>query len=112
MGTNYEVINQCLVVRLCGELDHHLVDQLRDQMDHHLVTGKIKHIIFDFSNVNFMDSSGIGLIVGRYKVINRLGGRIYCVSLKDSVKRILSMSGLLKIVIELDNIEMAIAAVN
>lgn len=57
----------------------------------------IKHVIFDFENTNFMDSSGIGVIMGRYRHIFLLGGEVWAVHASDRMRRILNMSGVTKI---------------
>ena len=60
----------------------------------------MKTVVFDFDGVNFMDSSGIGLIMGRYKLINKHGGQAFMVNLKPAVKKIFQMSGIFKILKE------------
>lgn len=108
METEYEIKNQCFIVHLSGELDQHLVDQLRVQMDHTISNQSIKHLIFDFANVTFMDSSGIGMIIGRYKQINRMGGQVFIVGATANLQRILNISGLLKIINQRDTIDQAL----
>lgn len=108
METEYEIINQCLIVHLSGELDQHLVDQLRVQMDQSISTQNIKHLIFDFANITFMDSSGIGMVIGRYKQINRMGGQVFIVAATANLQRILNISGLLKIINQRDTIDQAL----
>ncbi len=66
---DFEIINKCLVIKLMEELDHHNALTIREQSDK-LISGKnIKDIIFDFTGSDFMDSSGIGVIMGRYKKV-------------------------------------------
>ena len=62
---HYEVIQNCLVIYISNDLDHHTVTLLRDYSDRLIEAGNIRHIVFDFTDVDFMDSSGIGLIMGR-----------------------------------------------
>ena len=57
-----------------------------------------KHFLFDFDSVTFMDSAGIGLIIGRYKFTNMLGGKLEVANLTQSVKKIFEMSGILKLI--------------
>ena len=57
-----------------------------------------KKVIFDFDSVTFMDSSGIGLIIGRYKFTNMLGGKLEVANLTQNVKKIFEMSGILKLI--------------
>lgn len=90
--------NDMLLVRLNGDLDHHITEQIRDEIDEKTRLYKLFMIIFDFKNVGFMDSAGIGFLMGRYKKIKEYGGEIYVSNLGPSVQRIFRMSGLFKIV--------------
>ena len=57
-----------------------------------------KRVVFDFDSVTFMDSAGIGMIIGRYKFANMLGGKLEVANLTDSVKKIFEMSGVLRLI--------------
>ncbi len=92
-----ETDKNALLVTPEGELDHHLAGKMRTEIDKKLGRGII-NIIFDFSHLSFMDSSGIGMIMGRYKRIQKLGGRVIIAAPKPQVKRIIEMSGLLGII--------------
>lgn len=98
----------CLVIFVTDELDHHIVKELRGYSDRLIEEGKIKHIIFDFTGVGFMDSSGIGLIMGRYKKVMFLGGRAAVCNVGHTVNRIFTMSGLYQIIEKYDNVEEAL----
>lgn len=93
----YMVNGHTMIISMNAELDHHLADEMRMVMDEVIDNRGVCDIIFDFSKVNFMDSSGIGLIMGRYKKI-RNKGHIYVSGANQSVQRILLISGLHKIV--------------
>lgn len=86
-----------LVVNLNGDLDHHVTEQIRDEIDRKTKEYKIFRLVFDFKNVGFMDSAGIGLLMGRYRKIKEYGGEIYVSNIGLSVQRIFRMSGLYKI---------------
>lgn len=88
----------CLVIYVTDDLDHHVVKELREYSDKLIEEGKIKHIIFDFSGVGFMDSSGIGLIMGRYKKVMFLGGHAAVCNVGHAVNRIFTLSGLYQII--------------
>ena len=90
----YMVNDDKLMIRMNAELDHHLAEEMRQVIDTRFLPRKV---IFDFSNVAFMDSAGIGLIMGRYKKVMDKGD-ITIVGVRESVKRILLISGLHKIV--------------
>lgn len=87
-----------LFVAFIGELDHHSAEYARQKIDAELVRSTTKNVIFDFSKMSFMDSSGIGVIMGRYKNISRLNGKAAVVNATPQVKRILEMSGILRFI--------------
>ncbi len=97
MDYYYMVIRGCLIIGLNADLDHHVADEIRQVVDALMEERRTKNIIFNFEKVNFMDSSGIGLIMGRYKKL-RGRGRICILKPCKSVERILQISGLHKLV--------------
>ncbi|AIQ53758.1 MULTISPECIES: anti-sigma F factor antagonist [unclassified Paenibacillus] len=86
-----------LVVRLYGELDHHAADYVRMEMDEAIMRGQVEHLILSLKELQFMDSSGLGVILGRYKLIRSKGGKMAVCDATAPVKRLLEMSGLFKI---------------
>ena len=103
-----------LVVKIDGELDHHVSGTVRENVDRELARTGAVNVAFDFTDVTFMDSSGIGVIMGRYKVAKSLGGRVIIYGASEAVKRIITMSGIDGIVTISDSLENGIreAAVN
>lgn len=95
---NYEVQENCLTIFLPKELDHHNAEDIRKMADRLIEKNHIKYVIFDFKNTNFMDSSGIGVIMGRYKMIYLLGGEVWAVHANERMKKILTMSGVTRII--------------
>ena len=89
----YEVQENCLTIFLPGELDHHNAEEIRKRSDYLIDQNHIRYVIFDFTDTTFMDSSGIGVIMGRYKRIYMLGGEVCAVHTSERMKRILTMSG-------------------
>ncbi len=85
-----------LIITPTGELDHHRAEILRKEADSSF-TSSVKNIIFDFSKLSFMDSSGLGMIMGRYKKVQKKGGVLIIASPKPQVMRILEMSGIMHI---------------
>lgn len=83
-----------IIVSLQGDLDHHVTEKIRMEIDDMISRQKIFTVAFDFRNVSFMDSSGIGLIMGRYKKIKPAGGEIYVSNLNCRIQRIFGLSGL------------------
>ncbi len=107
-GTVYEINQRCLVIRLNGELDHHNALYIREKADKLIERNHIKHIIFDFTGAAFMDSAGIGVIMGRYKKVIFIGGKIAVASVSTTVDRIFRLSGLYKIIDKYDTVEAAL----
>lgn len=107
-GTTYEICQRCLIIRLNEELDHHIAIKIREKADRLIERNHIKHIIFDFSDSEFMDSAGIGVIMGRYKKVIFIGGRIAVASVNSAIDRIFKLSGLYKIIEKYDTVESAL----
>jgi len=101
---NHEMIK----INLKGEIDHHAALVIRQDIDNYIEKYKIKKILFNFKDVSFMDSSGVGMIIGRYKKLQNFGGRIGVVNLTPKIKRIFQMSGLFNLISYFDNEKEAI----
>lgn len=86
----------CLVVHLPSELDHHVTEPIRRQVDRELESGGYRSVAFDFRNTTFMDSSGIGMIMGRYRLLGYMGGRVSAIHVSDRLLRIMQLSGIHK----------------
>lgn len=80
------------------ELDHHVSNYVKENVDDIIMRKNIKNIIFDFQNINFMDSSGIGVIIGRYKKIESLNGKVSVINMNPRVKKVFNLSGMGKII--------------
>lgn len=100
MSTEYQVENRTLYIRLDGELDHHLAKKVRRQCEVILKSYPIRDIEFDFSKSGFMDSSGVGVILGRYKQVQPMGGTVSVSHMNEAVKRVAHMAGLNRIIKE------------
>jgi len=96
----YTQEGQTLYIQLDGEIDNHRVVALRDKIDTTYERAHCNRIVFDFANVTFMDSSGIGMIIGRYKFTKERGGSVAIRGMTPEVRRIFQMSGLAKIIEE------------
>ncbi|CAM5792259.1 MULTISPECIES: anti-sigma F factor antagonist [Brevibacillus] len=93
-----ETKQDVLVVRLQGELDHHTAEELRGKVDDLLRQSSIRHIVLSLAELSFMDSSGIGVILGRYKQISARSGEMVVCSINPTIYRIFEMSGLFKVI--------------
>ena len=107
----YMVSKRNLIISLNAELDHHLADEMREVIDNIIDERGVNRVIIDFSKIGFMDSAGLGLIMGRYKKI-RDNGDVSVVGANESIKRILLISGLHKIVYMYDNLVDAVRKEN
>jgi stage II sporulation protein AA (anti-sigma F factor antagonist) len=94
----YQVQENYLTIFLPGELDHHNAEEIRKESDHLIEHNHIRYVIFDFGRTNFMDSSGIGVIMGRYRHIFLLGGEVWAIHTSERMRQILNMSGVTKII--------------
>ncbi len=93
----FQIIRNYMIIRLPAELDHHSAEHIRLQADRLLETQSVNTIVLDFADTGFMDSSGIGVIMGRYRMIHYTGGKVVAVRVNSRVSKILKMSGLYKI---------------
>ncbi|MCQ6273813.1 anti-sigma F factor antagonist [Bacillus sp. V3B] len=98
LNIEMEVKQDVLCVRLSGELDHHLADELRKQTVNAIENYNIRHIILNLEQLSFMDSSGLGVILGRYKQIKQLNGEMVVCAISPPIQRLFDMSGLFKII--------------
>lgn len=83
-----------ITARLSGELDHHTARVMREQIDAAVGCSPAKLLRLDFSGVGFMDSSGIGLIMGRYRLMQSRGGRLLVVGVSERLLRVMRLAGL------------------
>lgn len=100
---SFQVIDNCLMIKLPEEVDHHRAGFICEQADEFILQKGVEHVVFDFEDTKFMDSSGIGIIMGRYKQISCFGGKVYVIHADRQIKRILQMSGLQRIVEMIEN---------
>ena len=89
-----------LIVYLSGEIDHCCAEKLRGEIEGCLRDRSIKRLMMDFSRVSFMDSSGIGMLIGRYKTMSDRGGLVYARGMQPQVSRLFRMAGLHRIIAE------------
>ena len=100
MKSIYEKENKRLTFEIHEEIDEYVVQNMRRRLDNEIERYMPKEVIFDFNKVSFMDSAGIGLIIGRYKLASMLGGKVEVTNLTVQVRKIFEMSGILKIIPE------------
>ncbi|MEG0962645.1 MAG: anti-sigma factor antagonist [Lachnospiraceae bacterium] len=98
MKHRYEKEYGCLVLSMPEELDHHQAEALKEEADQLILKYSVRNLVFDFEHTNFMDSSGIGVIIGRCKNVKFSGGFVKAVHLNEQIHRIFKLSGLMKMI--------------
>ncbi len=104
----YEMNGETLIVHLPEELDHHSVEKIREGTDELFLAKRIRNVVFDYGNTSFMDSSGIGLVMGRYREVRYLKGDIFITCVNQKVSRILEISGLYRVAKQAKEVEDAL----
>lgn len=90
--------DKLLLIKITEEIDHHSTEKIRRMADNEITRYMPRKVLFDFSKVSFMDSAGIGMIIGRYKTATMLGGVVEMTNVKPSIQKVFEMSGVLKII--------------
>ncbi len=108
MEVIYGVSENILVAELLGELDHHEAQHIREGIDEAALANGAKCLVLDFSKVRYMDSSGIGVVLGRYRKLTERGGEVAIASCPAMVKTILNMAGIFSLMQYFDAKEDAI----
>lgn len=98
MKITYIKKDKRLIFEIEEDIDECCVQKIRRRIDNEIQRYMPKEVIFDFSNVSFMDSAGIGLIIGRYKLINMIGGELKVANVNTQIQKIFEMSGLLRLI--------------
>ena len=98
MNIDYNEKDKLLTFKVTEEIDHHWSEKIRRQVDDEIERHIPKKVVFDFDKVTFMDSAGIGMLIGRYKAVKMLGGNLELINVKNSIRKILEMSGIPKII--------------
>ena len=98
METKFYEKDKLLVFKITEEIDDFTVQKIRRKADNEIERFMPKRVVFDFDSVTFMDSAGIGLLIGRYKFANILGGKLEVANLTPSVKKIFELSGTLRLI--------------
>lgn len=98
MHVDMETVRDTLMVRIKGELDLAVADELRVLIDNRVKKDKPQTLILDLDGVAFIDSSGLGVILGRYKKIHSMGGKMYIVRARRTVSTILEFAGIKKLI--------------
>ncbi|MDY3249660.1 MAG: anti-sigma factor antagonist [Candidatus Choladocola sp.] len=98
MNELFSITGTTLTIHLPSELDHHSSEKIRLEADRLIRCRNIRSILFDFEKTVFMDSSGIGMIIGRYKNMRFMGGTVLAIRVSERMRRILTLSGIYKLI--------------
>lgn len=98
MAVEIKVNGEVVSAHLIGELDHHSAREMREKIDASIDQNAASLLVLDFQNITFMDSSGIGLIMGRYKKMREVGGEVHVVNTTSQILKVVKLSGLDRLV--------------
>ena len=107
----YQVQENCLTIYLPREVDHHNADEIRKEADAVISRNHIRYVIFDFDRTDFMDSSGIGVVIGRLKKIQNRDGKVCITNVNKRVDKVFTLSGLYKIITVYRDINEAVESI-
>lgn len=99
MGVKILSSQQKMTAYLDGEIDHHSAAFIREETDSAIMMNKPEVLNIDFDGVTFMDSSGVGFVMGRYRTIQMYGGKLIVSNLSPQFYKIMKLSGIEKIAI-------------
>lgn len=108
MITEVRTENDVTLAKIKGDLDHHTAKFIRGEIDRELTEKRPKRLVIDFSGVTFMDSSGIGLIMGRYKLMQDLDGEVIIASPPNYIKKVIRLAGIDKLAPIAENLKTVI----
>ncbi len=94
MPTRLDVKENVVTAYLSGEIDHHTAKKIRDEIDNAVEENRPEILVLDFGEVGFMDSSGIGLVMGRFKTMQAVGGKIVVQNPSLHIKKVMRLAGL------------------
>lgn len=98
MQEEITLYDEIMILKITDDMDHHYADELKDRVDLTIKSRRIRYLIMDFEGLRFMDSAGIGFIIGRYKLLSKYDGEIYAVNIGNSLDRIFKISGIYRII--------------
>lgn len=97
MGVTFTKYETTITAHIKGDIDHHFAKDMRESIDLEIEKNTPEMLILDFKEVAFMDSSGIGLVMGRYKLTNILGCELKVINLSPHIKKVMKLAGIEKL---------------
>ena len=98
MESYFNENEKILLLKISEEIDDCKVPEIRRKADYEIQRRSPKRVIFDFNSVVFMDSAGIGMVIGRYKTASMIGAKMEMINVRESIRKIFEMTGVLKII--------------
>ncbi|SFC62008.1 anti-sigma F factor antagonist [Clostridium uliginosum] len=111
MNLKFEKHDDILIITFIGELDHHSAEEVRVKIDDRIDRDNIEKVILNFSGVSFMDSSGIGVVVGRHKKISNKGGSLCIAKVSGNVNKVFELTGLYKVIKNYNTVDEAVRCI-
>lgn len=111
MYLKFEKQGNILITALSGELDHNSAEEVRVKIDDRIDRDNIEKVVLDFSGVIFMDSSGIGAVLGRYKKLSNKSGSLCIAAPNKNVNRIFELAGLYKVIKNYNTVDEAVRCI-
>lgn len=111
MYLNFEKSKDKLIISLIGELDHHSAEEARVKIDDRIERDNIKKVVLNFRDVTFMDSSGIGVVIGRFKKMQGREGKICVADVSRNANKVFELSGLYKIIDSYSSVDEALRCI-
>lgn len=97
-----------MIVQVDKEVDHFAADRIRQEFEEYYMRGQVKNVIFDMSQVEFMDSSGIGMVMGRYTKLKPVGGQVMVAAVPEHIDKLFMMAGVYEFVKKYDSVIQAL----
>ena len=94
MSVEIEIKGETMIAKLSGELDHHTATAIREEIDTSAELNMPSLLILDFEKLSFMDSSGIGLVLGRYRNLYKRGAEVKVVGVSPQIYKVMKLSGI------------------
>ena len=105
MDIQYQLTEDRLTVMMPREVDHHAARHMSTEVDCLIDSWHVRTLVFDFAGTEFMDSSGIGMIMGRQKIMESIDGKVFVRNMGKEIQRIFLISGLHKLVVKEQNLD-------
>ncbi len=93
LNVKIEVHDKTMIAYLNGEIDHHNTAKIKTTIDIRIESAQPSLLVLDFTNISFMDSSGIGLVMGRYKLMKYIGGNLKIINPSPQIRRVMNLAG-------------------